>query len=208
MSCTDRLHGLYAITDPGLCKQQLLTMVQQAINGGIQVLQYRNKLATAQQQREEAHALAELCRQHDVIFIINDDVELAAEVNAHGVHIGQTDSSIERARQQLGKDKIIGISCNNVFDYALRAQEQGADYIAFGRFFPSTTKPGAPQASIDLLLRARAELQLPVVAIGGVNQGNAAELIQAGANMVAVIEGIFGQPDIQKAAENLARLFS
>ncbi len=202
-----RLQGVYAITDPALCGEDLQAKVLAAIQGGIRILQYRNKQASRTTQREEAGMLFKLCRQHDVLFIVNDDVELAFEINADGVHLGQKDRALREARQHLGKNKIIGISCNNRFDYALAAQQEGADYIAFGRFFNSITKPQAPQADLDLLRRSKNELQLPVVAIGGITPDNASSLIEAGADMLAVIHGIFGQADIRLVTQHYAKLF-
>ena len=203
-----RLHGVYAITDPELCGIQLNKKVLAAIEGGIRILQYRNKQASRERQHEEASELLNLCRQHNVLFIINDDVELTAAVDADGVHLGQRDRALLEARQHLGADKIIGISCNNRFENALTAQQQGADYVAFGRFFPSHTKPQAPRADIGLLERARTELQLPVVAIGGITPVNGSELIAAGADMLAVIHGIFAQQDVRQAAQRYTSLFA
>ena len=202
-----RLYGVYAITDPVLCGEHLSDKVQAAIEGGIRILQYRNKQASPAVQHAEASKLLSLCRQHGVLFIINDDVDLASDIDADGVHLGQKDRALIEAREHLGPDKIIGISCNNRFDYALTAQQEGADYIAFGRFFSSLTKPQAPQADIDLLQRGKKELHLPIVAIGGITPENGRQLIDAGADMLAVIHGIFGQADIRLAAERYAELF-
>ena len=202
-----RLHGVYAITDPVLCSDDLINNVRAAIEGGIRILQYRNKQASHDVQHEEATRLLALCRQHNVLFIINDDVELAADIDADGVHLGQKDRALIEAREHLGKNKIIGISCNNRFDYALAAQQEGADYSAFGRFFSSMTKPQAPQAKVDLLQRAKNELHVPVVAIGGITPDNGRQLIEAGADMLAVIHGIFGQADVRLAAQRYTELF-
>ncbi len=202
-----RLHGIYAITDPVLCSEHLIDNVLAAIQGGIRIMQYRNKLASSAIQYEEATRLLALCRQHDVLFIINDDIALASEVNADGVHLGQKDRALLEARQQLGNKKIIGVSCNNHFDYALIAQQEGADYVAFGRFFSSMTKPQAPQAEIDLLQRAKNELHIPVVAIGGIKPDNGRSLIEAGADMLAVIHGIFGAADVRLTAQRYTALF-
>ncbi len=204
---TASLTGLYGITDPLLCGPRLLEDARLALEAGVQILQYRNKQASPGQQQEEALALKRLCQQHGGLFIINDDAALAADVDADGVHLGQKDPALGEARQLLGKNKIIGISCNNRFDYALAAQQQGADYVAFGRFFASRTKPGAPQAEVELLRRARSELELPVVAIGGITPDNGAELLEAGAQMLAVIHGIFGTPDIDQAVRRYRCLF-
>ena len=182
-------------------------MVQQAIDGGARIIQYRDKLAD-QQQYDIAHRLCQLCRQHSVMFLINDNPVLAKEVNADGVHLGQTDTSLRTARQLLGKDKIIGISCHASLALASTAQQQGADYVAFGRFFASHTKPEAQSAPIGLLTEAKSSLQIPIVAIGGITLDNASSLLETGADMLAVIHDVFGKTDIQQAANNIAHLFN
>jgi thiamine-phosphate pyrophosphorylase len=203
-----RLRGVYAITDPRLCGDQLLPKVEAALAGGIRLLQYRNKTAPPEQQAAEAAALAALCRRHDVLFLINDDVELARRVDADGVHLGQRDAALREARAALGADRIIGITCHNRLDYALTAQRAGADYVAFGRFFASKTKPDAPAADPALLDAARDQLDIPVCAIGGLTPANAAPLLARGAAMLAVIHGIFGAADVQAAARQYAELFN
>ena len=204
------LRGLYCITDPELTRQSPLgieQMLEQAILGGARVIQYRDKYASAETQADVANRLCQLCRQHSVIFLINDDPPLARAVDAHGVHLGQTDSDLAEARQLLGKDRIIGMTCHADLELARVAEQQGADYVAFGRFFPSKTKPQASPAPIDLLPEARARLQIPIAAIGGITIDNAPSLLAAGADMLAVIHGVFGQQDIQQAAAGFARLF-
>ena len=203
-----QLKGIYAITDPELMGKDLLSMTQQAISGGINILQYRNKLAKPDQQMQEATILAQLCKEHAVTFIVNDNVELALQVDADGVHLGQTDTSITLARNQLGENKVIGVSCNNKIELALKAQQHGADYVAFGRFYNSLTKPGAPQAELSLLVEARQKLTVPIVAIGGISHESAQLLLKQGADMLAVIHGIFGQPDIQKASRQFVEIFN
>lgn len=201
------LHGLYAITDSRLSQRgQLLLAAEQAILGGVRTLQYRDKSGDPQRRRQEAEALLTLCRQHCVTFIINDDVALAVAIGADGVHLGRDDGNIQEARQQLGEG-IIGLSCYNEWPLAEAAAMAGADYIAFGAFFPSATKPDAPRATPELLLRSRRELKLPVVAIGGITPERGRDLIDAGADMLAVVQGIFAQPDIQAAARRYAALF-
>lgn len=195
-----QLHGLYVITDPQLCKENLVEKVEQAIIGGARIIQYRNKQATPGLQREEAISLNELCRQYQCLFIVNDNVELAKNIDADGVHIGQSDVSLQAARQLLGEEKIIGVSCNNQLQWAINAQQAGADYVAFGRFYPSQTKPQAPQAEPALLQQAKAELTIPVVAIGGITPENADALLEAGADMLAVIHAIFAEDDVAAAA--------
>jgi len=203
-----RLHGLYVITDPELCKTDIVSQVEQALSGGAQIVQYRNKTASAQQQQQEATQLNQLCKKYNCLFIINDDVELAKKIDADGVHIGQSDTTLHQARTILGKEKIIGVSCNNQLEWALAAQQQGADYVAFGRFFASQTKPDAPQANIDLLTKARQQLDIPIVAIGGITPDNANELLQAGADMLALIHAIFAQADISRAAQQIQQNFN
>lgn len=202
------LKGIYAITDPKLMSVDLISKAEQAILGGINILQYRNKTATFEQQEQEASTLAKLCKNHNVLFIINDDVELAIKVNADGVHLGQKDTHIQKARQLLGENKIIGVTCNNKIEFAYAAQQQGADYVAFGRFFNSTTKPSAPQAELSLLNDARKSITIPIVAIGGITHESAPALLKEGADMLAVIQGIFGQPDILKTTRQLVELFN
>ena len=191
-----KLKGLYAITDPNLMGDDLVAKARQSILGGIKILQYRNKSATIEQQEQEADSLCKLCNEHDVIFIINDNAELALKVKADGVHIGQNDTQLHDARNLLGSDKIIGVTCNNQIEFALTAQEQGADYVAFGRFYNSQTKPSAPHAELSLLTEARKKITIPIVAIGGITPESAPVLLKEGADMLAVIQGIFGQADI------------
>lgn len=201
------LQGLYAITDRTLlADEQLLPAVTQAILGGARIIQYRDKSGDQPRRQREAEALLGLCRQHRVTFIINDDVALAATIGADGVHLGREDGDIAQARQQLG-DGIIGVSCYNQWPLAEAAAAAGADYIAFGAFFPSATKPDAVRATPELLQRSRSELTLPVVAIGGVTPENGRGLIDAGADMLAVVRGVFAQADIQAAARRYAALF-
>lgn len=203
----NELQGLYAITDERLTPgPSLLEKAEQALLGGVTVLQYRDKHSPVEQRVRHAGALQSLCHEHGAIFIINDDVELARQCRANGVHLGQDDNNISQARDYLGSQAIIGASCYNRLDLARQAHRLGASYLAFGRFFPSSTKPDAVQAEIEILVQAKA-LGLPICAIGGITQDNAASLIDAGADLIAVVEGIFGQPDIREAASKLASLF-
>ena len=203
-----KLQGLYAITDPELMGTDLISKTEQAISGGINILQYRNKTAPHKQQEYEAHMLAELCKNHNVLFIINDNVELVIKVNADGVHLGQKDADVQQVRELLGENKIIGVSCNNQVELAQVAQAQGADYIAFGRFFNSQTKPTAPQAELSLLREAGKLITIPVVAIGGITLELAPLLLKEGADMLAVIHGIFAQEDILNTTRQFVELFN
>ena len=201
-----KLKGLYAITDPKLMGSDLIYKAEQAILGGINILQYRNKTAPLEQQEKEAQELAELCKKNNVIFIINDDIELALKVNADGVHIGQRDTQLLHARNKFGNDKIIGVTCNNKIELALEAQKNGADYVAFGRFFNSETKPSAPPAELSLLSEAKKSISIPIVAIGGITHKSAALLLKEGAEMLAVIHGVFGQDDILSATRKFCEI--
>jgi len=169
-------------------------------------LQYRNKRATAPQRLEQAGALRELCSDAGIPLIINDDAALAAAVGADGVHLGEHDGAVAAARALLGQDAIIGVSCYDDLQRAFDAAAQGADYLAFGAFYPSTTKPLARQAPLDLLQRARV-VGLPQVAIGGLTPENARFVIAAGADMAAVISGVFDAPDPVAAARAYAACF-
>jgi len=193
--------GLYAITDDYTgTTVELARRVEQAIDGGAQLVQYRDKQTGAAQRHARAAALLAVCRRHGIALIVNDDVELAASIDANGVHLGASDATITAARKRLGARAIIGASCYNRPELARAAVAAGADYVAFGRFFASYSNPG-------LLTHARHELPVPIVAIGGITPANGADLLRAGANLLAVIHGVFGQPDIQAAARAYTRLF-
>lgn len=202
------LRGLYAIADQALIPAgQLVGLSERALQGGAALLQYRAKHIGAAQREADARALLTLCRAYHVPLIINDDVALAKILGADGVHLGADDATCADARQALGPRAIIGVSCYNSLERALRAEWEGADYVAFGRFFPSRSKPGAVQADIELLCEARKKLHLPIAAIGGITAQNGAWLLEAGADMLAVIHGIFGQDDVQAAAQVYTTLF-
>lgn len=199
--------GLYAITDQRLCARGITSMVQAALEGGAPLIQYRNKTQDHARRRTEASALARLCQEYGALLIVNDDIELAARCGAHGVHLGQDDGAIGSARDRLGPQAIIGVSCYNELGRALAAQAAGANYVAFGRFFPSSSKPEAIQADPDLLRQARSALDLPLVAIGGITPENGGLLIEAGADLLAVIQALFGEPDIGAACRAFRSLF-
>ena len=201
------IKGLYALTPDSTDTEDLLRRVRQALTGGVRVLQYRNKIADAAVRSAQAYALRELTREFRATFIVNDDARLAALVDADGAHLGATDGEIKAARTLLGYDKLIGVSCYNQLSLAHSAVLAGADYVAFGAFYPSTVKPDAAVATLDLLHNARAELSVPIVAIGGISAENGAVLVQAGAAALAVISTVFDAADIRQAAQNLAKLF-
>ncbi len=208
----ERLTGLYAITDANdTDPSHLVAAVDQALSGGASIIQYRDKSpATAEhQQRREitANRLRSLTQQHHALLIINDDIALAQHSNADGVHLGQHDSDIAEARKRLGADAIIGVSCYNRFSLAQQAIDNGADYIAFGRFFPSRTKPDAALAKLELLQQAKYAFTVPIVAIGGITANNGGTLITAGADMLAVVDDLFGKTNIASAAHRYQSLF-
>ncbi len=203
---TYSMHGLYAITPDIVETDLLLAKVEAALHGGINMLQYRNKTANHKLQTQQARAILPLCRKYNVPLIINDSVKLCLTLDADGVHLGADDGNLAEVRNRIGKDKILGASCYNRFDLALRAQQQGASYIAFGACFASQTKPNAPVASLDLFTRAKSELTIPNVAIGGITLANAPQVLQAGANSIAVIQAIFNAEDIKLAANQFKAL--
>jgi len=200
------ISGLYAVTPDLADTAVLLAKTQAALAGGARLLQYRNKTADENLRREQAAALRELCRRYGAILIINDHVELARDVDADGVHVGADDAGVAAARTRLGHGKIIGATCSNDLQRALAAAAQGADYVAFGSFFASAVKPGAVRAPLALLQQARRQITVPVVAIGGITLDNAARLIDAGADAVAVISALFAVPDVEAAARKFCQL--
>lgn len=196
--------GLYAITDGP--RPDLLAAVEAALRGGVQLVQYRDKTTDTTRREAEARALLKLCRHHQVALIVNDDVNLAAQVGADGVHLGEDDSDIADARKQLGTRAIVGASCYDSLQRARELAIAGADYLAFGAFFPSPSKSTSRRATTDLLRQAVA-LGRPLVAIGGITADNALPLRHAGANFLAVISAVFGAADIERAARRFAPLF-
>lgn len=201
------IKGLYAITPDLANTADLLRRASLALAGGAQVLQYRNKSATTALRLTQATALRHLTREFATTFIVNDDAHLAAQVAADGVHLGSGDADIMAARQILGTHKIIGISCYNQLALAHLAANAGADYVAFGAFFSSQIKPDAAVADINLLRQASAELDVAIVAIGGITAHKGAALVRAGADALAVISDLFDAADITAAAQNFSKLF-
>nr|WP_314477288.1 thiamine phosphate synthase [uncultured Pseudomonas sp.] len=200
------LRGLYAITDSQLLAGRFLSHVEAALEGGVCLLQYRDKSDDAARRLREAQALQQLCECYGTKLIINDDADLAKHLGV-GVHLGQTDGPLTPARTLLGREAIIGSTCHASLDLATQAANQGASYVAFGRFFTSSTKPGAPAADITLLAQARAQLALPIAVIGGVTLDNAAALVHQGADLLAVIHGLFGADSAQDVTRR-ARAFN
>ena len=216
-----RIRGVYAVT-PDEPRTALLTLqVSEALAGGVRLLQYRNKLASKALAREQATVLRKLTTDASACFIVNDDIDLALAISADGVHLGRDDAGTEGAfvdinsiRQRASRNApharrfIVGISCYMDMDYARVAADAGADYIAFGSFFQSPTKPLAPRAELSLIGDAKREFSLPVVAIGGITIENTPQLVAAGADAVAVISSLFYADDIRLRAQSFISHYS
>lgn len=203
MSSTKYLQGLYGVTDTKLMPndETLLAKATMALEGGMQILQYRDKTDDHPRRLRQAIALRELCEQNGALFLVNDDVDLTIASGAHGVHLGQSDEALPCARQRLGSQALIGISCGNSLELGRKAVAEGADYIAFGRFYISKTKPTSPQAPLYILEDAHEEFSVPIVAIGGVTRDNGAILVKAGADMLAVVNDLFSPEDVGEIRE-------
>jgi len=199
--------GVYAITPETADTERLLTQVEAALAGGVAAVQYRDKSDDVARRHEQASELVALCRRFKVPLIVNDDLRLADLCDADGVHLGRDDGSLREARIILGKDKFIGASCYQSLELALAAQAAGADYVAFGSFFPSPTKPAAARAGLDLLHGATQLIHLPLIAIGGITLANAPLLLDAGADSLAVLSALFDAPDVRASAHDLNQLF-
>ncbi len=201
------LRGLYALTPDWHDSRRLLAATEAILAAGCRILQYRNKSTSACHGQEQAVALRGLTRRYGALLIVNDDVELALFCEADGVHLGQDDEDLTRARARLGMGRILGASCYQDLALAEKALRAGADYLAFGSFYPSPSKPRARRAGAVLLSAGRA-LGRPLCAIGGITPDNALPLIQAGADMVAVISALYDAPDPGAAARQFIRLFA
>ncbi|WP_250656505.1 thiamine phosphate synthase [Alkalimarinus coralli] len=202
-----QLRGLYAITDPDLLPgKKLVSAVEQALQGGASVIQYRDKTASEAELVRLAASLASCCRDYQRPLIINDRIDICKRVSADGVHLGQEDNAIKTARQTLGPDAIIGATCHNSVTLAEQALADGASYIAFGRFFSSLSKQHAPPAELSIFEQAKA-IPLPKVGIGGINLDNAQSVLEHGADMIAVIHALFASHDITTKASAFDKLF-
>lgn len=201
------LRGLYAITPDDHLLPRLSALVSSALAGGVKFVQYRNKFAPAALRRAQAAELLRVCRAVDARLIINDDVWLAIEIGADGAHLGRDDGDIRTARQALGARRILGVSCYDDFARARSAVDAGADYIGVGSVFASQTKPDATRVSLEALTRAKREFGVPVAAIGGITLDNVGQVIDAGADMVAVVTDLFNTMNIQERAAAYQKLF-
>ena len=203
MNCTKEELLLYAVTDRSwLHGRTLKEQVKEALDGGVTFLQLREKQIDSELFLQEAQELKELCKQYQVPFVINDDVELALKVDADGVHVGQSDMEAGDVRKKLGKDKIIGVSAQTL-EQAVMAEKHGADYLGVGAVFPTSSKDDAQEVDYETLKAICQAVQIPVIAIGGINTQNVDRLKGSGICGVAVISAIFAQEDIKEAAKEL-----
>jgi len=202
-----RISGLYAITPELENTDELLKKSLQALIGGAQLIQYRSKTTDKNLLKEQATSLLRLCRNYEIPLIINDYLDLAMEIGADGVHLGQGDLPVAYARKRLGQGKIVGASCYNNLNLALQAEKEGADYVAFGAFFPSLTKPDAVAVSINLIDQARKQLIVPIVAIGGIRLVHVSSILQHGCTAVAVCNDLFYAENVAVSATQYAQLF-
>lgn len=203
MNCEDKDLLLYAVTDRSwLNGRTLYEQVKEAVLGGVTFLQLREKNLSDQEFLEEAKEIKKLCTRYQVPLIINDRVEIACLADADGVHLGQSDMDVRKARAKLGPDKIIGVSAKTV-EQALLAQEQGADYLGVGAVFQTGTKSDATAISHEQLRDVCKAVSIPVVAIGGITKDNLTELSGSGVSGIAVVSAIFAQPNIMQAASQL-----
>ena len=202
------IKGLYAVTPDVLEVDLLCEKVRLTLEGGASLVQYRNKFADKQLLLRQSTALLALCRSYGVPLIINDHLDLCAQIDADGLHIGAADCDLQAARRLLGPDKIIGASCYNWVDLAVQAQSAGASYVAFGACFTSETKPNAVHAPLTIFKEARQKVALPIVGIGGIHIDNAPQVIEAGADALAVITDIFFDDDIRHITQRYTQLFS
>ncbi len=205
MGCSRQDLTLYAVTDRSWLKgERLASVVEQAIQGGATCIQLREKELKGEELLQEAEEVKEICKKYGVPLIINDDVELALRIDADGVHVGQKDMAAKEARKRLGADKILGVTAKTV-EQALQAQEQGADYLGSGAVFGSKSKADAKKLDHEILRQICEAVEIPVLAIGGIDQANVSQLAGTGICGVAVISGIFARPDIRDAAEELKK---
>jgi thiamine-phosphate pyrophosphorylase len=202
-----KIAGLYAITPDESSTETLVGKVALALSGGASVVQYRNKSASPDLRREQGRALAALCRREAACFIVNDDLRLALELDADGVHLGAEDGDLATARTQMGAGKLLGASCYDRIGLAQAAVQAKVDYLAFGSVFSSTTKPAAVRAPLAIFAEARRRFSLPLVAIGGITLQNAPQVFAAGADAVAVISALFDARDIAECAAGFTRLY-
>ena len=203
MKCDKKDLLLYAVTDRHwLDKRSLKEVVKESLDGGVTFVQLREKTLEDDKFLEEAKELKQLCKEYDVPFVINDNVDIAIAMDADGVHVGQSDMEAGNVREKLGPDKIIGVSAQTV-EQAVLAEQRGADYLGVGAVFPTGSKDDAVEVSHETLKAICEAVSIPVIAIGGISVGNVKELAGSGIVGIAVISAIYAAKDIKKAAEDL-----
>ena len=201
------IKGLYAITPDMADLNTLIHKTQLVIESGAFMVQYRSKIHDRDVKMQQCAAILRLCREYDVPCIVNDDVEMCRVLEADGVHLGENDDNIAEVRRILGEDSIIGSSCYDQLNRAKQAQKEGASYVAFGAVFPTPTKPNAPRATLELLREAKSEIQIPIVAIGGITMNNAHDVIETGIDAIAVITSLYESNSIKETAETFSQMF-
>jgi len=203
-----KLRGLYAITDTHLIpRARFAETVEAAVRGGATLVQLREKDTPRDEIVRLGRAVLEVTRRYGALLIVNDHPSVAKEIGADGVHVGREDPPVAEARALLGPEVIIGASCYGDVERAVLAEQEGADYVAFGTPFPSPTKMKRTDIALDIFQRAKARVHVPVFAIGGINLSNAQQIIDTGADGIAVVSGVFGAPNVEDAARALTRLF-
>ena len=201
------IKGLYAITPDMADLNTLIHKTQLVIESGAFMVQYRSKIHDRDVKMQQCAAILRLCREYDVACIVNDDVEMCRILDADGVHLGENDDNIAEVKHILGEDSIIGSSCYDQLNRAKQAQKEGASYVAFGAMFPTPTKPNAPRATLELLREAKSEIQIPIVAIGGITMNNAHDVIETGIDAIAVITSLYESNSIKETAETFSQMF-
>jgi len=201
------IKGLYAITPDMADLNTLIQKTQLAIEGGAFMVQYRSKIHNRDVKMQQCAAILRLCREYEIPCIVNDDVDMCRVLKADGVHLGEKDDRIAEVRRILGEDAIIGSSCYDQLNRAKLAQKEGASYVAFGAVFPTPTKPNAPRATLELLTEAKSQIQIPIVAIGGITMNNAHDVIETGIDAIAVINSLFEAKTIKETAETFLKMF-
>jgi thiamine-phosphate pyrophosphorylase len=202
------ISGMYAVTPNDLDTARLCNNVEAALRGGVKLVQYRNKMADTGLRLMQASALLALCRSFKVPLVINDHLDLCAQIDADGLHLGATDCDLSAARRLLGNDKIIGASCYNQLDLALKAKEAGASYVIFGVSFNSDSAPDALEGPLSEFIEAKQKISIPIVVIGNLTLDNAAQVIKAGATSIALMNGLFNAKNIQDTSQQFAQLFT
>ena len=201
------IKGLYAITPDSADLNTLIQKTKSAIEGGAFMVQYRSKIQDRDVKMHQCAAILRLCREYEIPCIVNDDVDMCRILEADGIHLGEKDDNIAEVRHILGEDAIIGSSCYDQLDRAKSSQKEGASYVAFGAMFPTFTKPNAPRATLALLKDAKREIEIPIVAIGGITVNNAHDVIKTGIDAIAVINSLYEAKSIKETAETFVKMF-